>query len=238
MSLRYNVKDYEDIKTYIYFNPTKFNGVDTYKNNIKRAIETHCKIKVYPNTEDINPHSTYENLRDSIYRLMANSEYFCKGFLPKAVSSSIHYADAVVIVGSSIDVLPNGNIFSFALINFQRRLRKKSIYIPEICSHQYIKGAGEILMNQIDDIARNTDMTDIDLISVPSAITFYEKYGFTKDLEICKVDNLCPMSKKINKPNGGKRKNQTNKNKNKSRKNKKTRKYFISRRARDYTLKI
>ena len=66
MSLRYNVKDYEDIKTYIYFNPKKFDGLDTYKNNIKRAIENHCTIKVYPNAEDIDPNSTYENLRDSI----------------------------------------------------------------------------------------------------------------------------------------------------------------------------
>ena len=114
MSLRYNVKDYEDIKTYIYFNPTKFDGLDTYKNNIKRAVENHCTIKVYPNAEDINPNSTYENLRDNIYRLVANSESFCKGFLPEGVSSSIHYADAVVIVGSSMNVLPNGNIFSFA----------------------------------------------------------------------------------------------------------------------------
>jgi len=165
---------------------------------------------------------------------MANSEYFCKGFLPEAVSSSIHYADAVVIVGSSMNVLPNGNIFSFALINFERRTRKKSIYISEICSHQYIKGAGEILMNQIDDIARNTDMNEINLISVPSAITFYEKYGFTKDLEMCKVDNLCPMSKKINKPNGGKKKKQTNKNKSKT--NQKTKKFcFMSGRTRHYT---
>jgi hypothetical protein len=66
MSLRYNVKDYEDIKTYIYFNPKKFDGLDTYKNNIKRAIENHCTIKVYHNAEDIDPNSTYENLRDSI----------------------------------------------------------------------------------------------------------------------------------------------------------------------------
>ena len=84
------------------------------------------------------------------------------------------------------------------------------------------------VINQIDDIARNTDMNEINLISVPSAITFYEKYGFTK-VENCKVDNLCPMSKKINKPNGGKRKKT-----NKKIKNKKTRKYFISRRTRHY----
>lgn len=48
--------------------------------------------------------------------------------------------DAVIIIGSTstMKILPNGNIFGFALINFDEKTN--SIYIDVICSHIGIKG--------------------------------------------------------------------------------------------------
>jgi N-acetylglutamate synthase-like GNAT family acetyltransferase len=113
-----------------------------------------------------------------------------------------------------MNILPNGNIYGFALIRFDEE--SNSIYIAVMCSHIGIKGAGDILIKEIENISRTLFIEKINLISVDSAVSFYEKYGFTKIDGSC-----CAMEKYIKNKIGGKRK--TNKQR-KRRKFKKTRK--------------
>jgi len=212
MSLRYNIKNNINTKTYIYFKPTESNNLD----DIKLLLEDDDKIDIYPNNEDVNPYNSYENVTDYIYRIINKTGFLCKGLNPDYILDSFDTADAVVIISSSMNILPNGNIFGFALINFDEKYN--AIFIDVICSHIGIKGAGYILINEIEDISRKLLMTKIYLNSIKSAILFYEKYGFIKQDKSC--DNMCVMIKYINKKNGGKKKN-TKKNKkiNKTRKN-------------------
>lgn len=214
MSLRYNVKNNIDTKTHIYFKPTESNNL----HDIKLLLEDDDKINVYPNNEDLNPHNSYKNVTDYIYRIITELKFLCKGLYPDYILDSFDDVDAVIIIGSTMDILPNGNIFGFALINFDEKTN--SIYIDVICSHIGIKGAGDILINEIEDISRRLFIGKIQLKSVKSAISFYEKYGFIKQDELC--DNMCTMIKNINTKKGGK-KGKTNKQR-KSIKIKKTRK--------------
>jgi ribosomal protein S18 acetylase RimI-like enzyme len=233
MSLRYNIKKTK-IETYIYFKPTESNDLDEESNdldNIKFLLEDddkdHDKLYIYPNNEDVNPYNSYKNVTDYIYRIINNAEFLCKGLPPDYILQSFDNVDAVVIIGSSMNILPNGNIFGFALITFEGN---HTMYIDVICSHIGIKGAGDILINEIEYIARKLLMTEIYLESVKSAISFYEKYGFTKQKKSC--DDMCIMIKSIKKKSGGKKiKTKKKKNGGKKRKtnkkinkNKKTRK--------------
>jgi hypothetical protein len=209
MSLRYNIKnDIIDVKTYIYFKPTESNKLD----DIKFLLEhEHDKIDIYPNNDN-----SYENVRDNIYRIITKTEFLCKSLNHYYILNSFHDNDAVVIIGDSKGILPNGNIFGFAIIKFDEE--SNSIYVDVICSHIGIKGAGDILMKKIEYICIKVLMTKIYLKSVKSAISFYERYGFIKYDKIC--DNMCLMIKSMNKKNGGKRKTQKKtRKKNKTRKN-------------------
>jgi ribosomal protein S18 acetylase RimI-like enzyme len=197
MALRYNIKNNIDIKTYIYFKPTESNNLD----DIKLLLENDDKIVVYPNNEDVNQYNSYKNVTDYIYRINKIG-FLCKGLNPDYILDSFDNVDAVVIIGSSINILPNGNIFGFALIKFDEETN--SIYIDVICSHTGIKGAGDILINEIEEISRRLFIEKIRLTSVDTAISFYEKYGFTKIESLC--DDMCVMIKYINKKIGGKRK--------------------------------
>lgn len=205
MSLRYNIKNNRSNQTYIYFKPTENNNLD----DIKLLLEDDDTFYVYPNNENVNPYNSYENIRDYIYRIIKNQNFLCKGLNPEYILDSFDNVDAVVVIGSSINILPNGNIFGFALIKFDET--SNSIYIDIICSHIGIQGAGDILINEIEYISGKLLMTKIYLTSVKNAISFYKKYGFTKENELC--DNMCLMIKTMNKKKGGKKK-----------KNKKTRK--------------
>ena len=217
MSLKYNIKN-NNTKTYVYFKPTESNNLD----DIKMLLDDG-NINVYPNNEDVNVNSynSYKNVTDYIFRIINNPEFLCKGLNPDYISESFNSADAVVIIGSSINILPNGNIFGFALINFDET--HNSIYIDVICSHTGIKGAGDILIRTIQDISRKLVMTKIYLTSVKDAISFYEKYGFIKYDITC--DDMCVMIKSLKIKTGGK-KRKTNKQK-KIKKNKKTRKHGV-----------
>jgi predicted GNAT family N-acyltransferase len=93
------------------------------------------------------------------------------------------------------------NIFGFALIKFDQK--HNSIYIDVICSHIGIKCAGDILIKEIEYISKTLSMTEIYLKSVNTAISFYERYGFTKYNKLC--DDMCLMIKSIKKKNGGKK---------------------------------
>jgi hypothetical protein len=210
MSLRYNIKNDGNIKTYVYFKPTESNIL----HDIKALIESDGKIDVYPNDEDIKPYNSYKNVTDYIYRIINNSRFLCRGLNPEYILETFDTADAVVIIGSSMNLLPNGNIYGFALINFDEQ--HNSIYIDVICSHVGVKSAGDILIKEIQNICGKLFMTKIYLKSVESAISFYEKYGFTKKDPLC--NDMCLMIKTMNKKTGGK-KGKTNK---KIKKNKKT----------------
>lgn len=202
MSFRYNVKNNIDTKTYIYFKPTESNNLD----DIKLLLEADDKINVHSNDEDVNSYNSYKNVTDYIYRIINKTMFLCKGLNPGYILDSFDNVDAVIIIGSTMDILPNGNIFGFALINFDEKTN--SIYIDVICSHIGIKGAGDILINEIEYISRRLFVTKIQLKSVKSAISFYEKYGFIKRDNLC--DDMCTMIKTINTKNGGK-KRKTNK---------------------------
>jgi hypothetical protein len=202
MTLRYNIKNDGNIKTYVYFKPTESNILD----DIKALIESDGEIDVYPNNEDANPYNSYKNVTDYIYRIINNSRFLCRGLNPQYILESFDDADAIVIIGSSMNILPNGNIYGFALINFDEA--HNSIYIDVICSHIGVKNAGDILIKEIQNICGKLFMTKIYLTSVKSAISFYEKYGFIKKNPLC--DDMCLMIKTINKKIGGK----TNKRKN------------------------
>jgi predicted GNAT family N-acyltransferase len=213
MNSRYNLKKI-NTKTSIYFRSTESNELD----NIKTLLDE--KFDTYLDNEVVNSYNSFKNVTDYIYRIVKETEFLCKGLNPDYISDSFDNVDALVVISSLKDILPNGNIFGFALINFDERFN--SIYIDVICSHIGIKGVGDILINAIQDISRSLVMTEINLKSVKSAIPFYKKYGFLKDDESC--DDMCLMRKSLNKKQGGK-KGKTNKKKRK--KVIKTRKQYL-----------
>jgi hypothetical protein len=202
MSVRYNLKNDRNIQPYVYFKPTE----SIILEDIKTLIGYDDEIKVYPNNEDVNPYNSYKNVTEYIYRIITNTDFLCKGLNPSYISDVFDTADAVIVIGSSMNLLPNGNIYGFALIKFDET--NNSIYIDVICSHVGIKYAGEILIKTIQDICGKLFMTKIYLKSVNSAISFYEKYGFIKKNPLC--DDMCLMIKTINKKIGGKTKKRKN----------------------------
>lgn len=215
MTLRYNIKNDGNLKTYVYFKPTESNILD----DIKALIESDGEIDVYPNNQDVTPYNSYKNVTDYIYRIINNSRFLCRGLNPQYILESFDDADAIVIIGSSMNILPNGNIYGFALINFDEA--HNSIYIDVICSHIGVKSSGDTLIKEIQNICGKLFMTKIYLKSVESAISFYEKYGFTKKDKLC--NDMCLMIKTMNKKTGGK-KGKTNKHAKNIKKNIKTRK--------------
>ena len=118
MSLKYNLKNDGNIQTYVYFKPTESNNLDDIKKIIKHDHKIDHKIKVYPNNLDVDPYNSYENVTDYIYRIITESKFLCKGLSPSYIYDGFYTADALIIIGSSMDLLPNGNIYGFALINF------------------------------------------------------------------------------------------------------------------------
>jgi predicted GNAT family N-acyltransferase len=217
MSLRYNIKNNIDTKTHIYFKPTENNNLD----DIKVLIEDDKKLHIHQNDEYVNKYNNYTNVKDYIIGIINKTGFFCKGLNSDYISDSFDNVDAVVIIGSLMDILPNGNIFGFALIKFDQK--HNSIYIDVICSHIGIKGAGDILIKEIEYISEKLLMTEIYLNSVDTAISFYERYGFTKYDKSC--DDMCLMIKSIKKKNGGKKRK--TKKQRKSIKIKKTKKMGV-----------
>jgi ribosomal protein S18 acetylase RimI-like enzyme len=205
MVLKYNIKNNLHTQTHVYFRPSDSDKLD----DIKLILEDDDKIMVYTNNEDENQNNSYNNIRDYIDRIINKTGFLCKGLNPEYISDSFENVDAVVIISDSPNILPNGNIFGFALINFDETTN--SIYIDVICSHTALQGVGDILINEVQHISKKLLMTYIYLTSVKSAISFYEKYGFTKQEEIC--DDMCLMIKSMNKKSGGKKRRRTKKGK-------------------------
>jgi hypothetical protein len=155
----------------------------------------------------------YTAVKDYIDRLVNNSEFLCRNINSGYILQSFLESDAVIVIGSE-NILPNGNIFGFALINFN----PTHIYIDVICSHVGISGSGDILMNNIKNICQPLSMTKIKLQSVNSAIGFYAKYGFVKTESLC--TNMCEMVYTVT--TGGKRKMKRRKTKRRQTKRRKT----------------
>ena len=227
MNNKYSIKNNTNIQTYIYFKPESslFNPTKSKRNKFWLNFEGDTTFKVYPNGNDIDSdddeddttvqnlyENSYKNVADYIYRLITNSKTLCKGLNAEYVEQTFGIADAIVIIGSKNNILPNGNIFGFALINIDNPGREpKSIYIDVICSHTGIQGAGEILINATEYIGRKLSMNHIYLRSLPSAENFYKKYGFLKYSQECNYDG-CIMRKYINKKKGGRKTRKNRKN--------------------------
>ena len=210
MESRYNIKKETEIKTSVYFNPTEIHNLD----DIKTILENNDSISVYPNSEESgSADNNFKNVIDYIYRIFDKSRFLCKGIGSQYLLESFERQDAVVVIGSLIDILPNGNVFGFAGLKFNQS--ENSLYIDIICSHSGIKGAGDFLIKKLEDISRNLSIDKIYLKSVEWAISFYEKYGYIKQDTSC-IDD-CLMIKTIRKKFGGKKRKtkrrKTNKNK-------------------------
>lgn len=193
---KYSLKSGHKTKSYIFFNSHKPQRDEI--EDIKTILDFN--FDVVENTHS-DPHFNYKQLLHYIIRLKTKSRFLCQGITTDYIEEAFGKADAAIILGDST-ILPNGNIFGFALINFND---DNSIYISIFCSHTGIYGAGEILMKEVEKICQTLFMTEIHLESVGNAITFYEKYGFVKHDESC-VD-MCEMTKivKAKSPRTGKK---------------------------------
>jgi hypothetical protein len=192
LSLRYNIKQIIP-KTIISFNPSS--NLDDIQTLLEDKFNTFTDI------------DSYKNITDYIYRIIINSEFLCRGLNPEYILEALFRVDAVVVLSSSfMEILPNGNIFGFALLKFDEA--ENSVYIDAICSHVGIKGAGEILINEIEKIGRQILMESVHLISVKSAIPFYKKYGYKKTNKSCK--DMCMMIKAIHPKSRSKSKSISN----------------------------
>ncbi len=188
MTLKYNLKKL-DTSTTICFNPiTFYEDVD----DIKTILEDENSYTVIENEK-------YNSLSKYIYRMITKVEFLCKGLNETYILEAFERADAIIIIGTNgLPILPNGNIFSFAIVKFNDY--DNSIYLDVICSHIGIKYAGEKLLQSIEKIANHLKISKIVLNSVKSAIPFYEKYGFKKT-KMCEENNLCEMKKMVTKTN-------------------------------------
>ena len=233
MNTKYSIKNDTNIQTYIYFKPESslFNPTKSKRNKFWLNFEGDTTFKVYPNGNDIDSdddeddttvqnlyENTYKNVADYIYRHITNSKTLCETLPDYVGLKSFNNADAIVIVGSKNNILPNGNIFGFSLININDPTRTpNSIYIDVMCSHIGIQGAGHMLINAIEYIGRKLSMSQIYLSSVPEAYGFYRKYGFfninSKDIG---CNDGCIMRKYLNR--GGGRKTRKNRKNRKPRK--------------------
>ena len=211
MDSKFNLKTLE-MSQYIYFNPTKMASIE----DIKTIVELNNTFKL-PN--EANANDTYKNLSEYIYRIIKNSNFLCKGLNADYVKDAYANADAILVVSSSgVELLPNGNIFGFAVLNFDET--DNSIYIDVICSHSGIKYAGEVMINKALELCEMLFIRKIKLNSVASAISFYEKYGFVKRGDCSDSNQLCKMERIYKKKAvGGKSKRRTKRKQNKKRKN-------------------
>ena len=193
-----------ELKTHIFFNPYTFHDLE----DIKTLLSSDFVIDF----ED------YDDIKKYVMPKVINDTLCGGGLNDRYVYYSFDQVDAIVILGSN-NILPDGNIYGFALVNFDEA--KNAIYIDVICSNKDVRGAGEILIRDIERMTNILLMNGIYLNSVKSAIKFYEKFGFKKHDDSC-VD-MCLMIKSLKKK------------KTKDAKGRKTNKHRISRRRRKRT---
>ncbi len=202
MSLNYDLKNNNNTKISIYFNDKESENL----NDIKLILNNSEDLDVY--SDNIN-NNLYQELTDYISEIVTERNLLCKGLNPNYVLESFDKVDAIIVLSSLMNVLPNGNIYGFASVKFNEY--DNSLYIDVICSYTGInKGAGSILISSIENICKKLLITKIHLRSVKNSISFYLKCGFIKENPLC--NDMCLMIKTLKK-NGGKRKTRkTNKN--------------------------
>ena len=191
MSGKFNLKNLHTT-SYVYFNPNSTNQLD----EIHTIVEMNDAFSL-PNEDD--KQDTYRHLTTYMNRVIKHSGFLCKGLNPEYIEDAFETADAIVAISSiHTKILPNGNIFGFALIQFNEK--DNSMYIDVICSHTGIKYAGDILIKTIHHLCDILFIRKIKLKSVSTAIPFYEKYGFVKK-DVCNTEEeLCKMEKIVTKP--------------------------------------
>jgi hypothetical protein len=174
---KYDIRKSEKIKTSVYF---RINDIVTRLHTPSMQI-------------DVEPHGhTYKEITKRIDKMVQDG-LLCKGLSHTHISGVFDKADAVFVVHSS-DILPNKEtILGFALVQFL--LHEEAFYVNIICSHKEVKGAGEFLLKKMEEISRKLSKKYIKLDSVNSAITFYEKFGFVKDIKTC--NHMCLMIKRL-----------------------------------------
>ena len=181
----------EDTKTYLFFNDAVRD--DEFLEETKMIAET--EYAVYPEENDPK-NRIYRQICRYIYDKIKKVESLCNGLNPSYVLSALKQANVVIVVGPShMDVLPNGGVYAVAMVKFDERTN--SMYLDVICSNNGIQGAGQILMKEIDRVAKLTFITKITLNSVFSAIAFYEKQGFVKTGRCDDENELCEMKKTL-----------------------------------------
>lgn len=197
MNDKYNITHTNNISTSIFFK--KGYHKEESLEYIKLLLENDHKYEVYPQLSDDSPvhmDRSYQEVARYVYQIVKNSNFLCKGLHEEYVKHSMKSMDAIVIIGQKgMKIYPNGNVYGFALIQFDEQ--DNSIYVDVICSHVGIKGAGDALIRAIENISRTIFMTNIKLKSVANAISFYEKYGFVKQTKCEDRDELCEMTHKI-----------------------------------------
>lgn len=177
MTTRYNIKN-KNNKVSIYFKGSDLEDIQILLEN------THIQV----HSED-----SYKNITEYIERFVTKSEFLCRGLNPDYIRDSFNKVDAAIVLGSDMNILPNGNLYGFALVIFDEA--NNSLYADVICSHIGIQGAGDALIVAMENICKELLITKIVLKSVKSAIPFYEKYGFLKRNTMC--NNMCVMTKQI-----------------------------------------
>jgi hypothetical protein len=171
MEPRYDIKNI-NTQVHIYF---------TENSNVSSDINTIL-------ADDYIINNNYKEIKNYIIRLV-DVGFLCKDINPDYVIESFDEACAVVVI---CDNIPNGNIFGFALIQFDEI--NNLIYISMFSSHAGTRGSGDILMKEIQNICKKLYITKINTMSVKKAITFYEKYGFIKEKF---YNTVCEMSRII-----------------------------------------
>jgi surface protein len=237
-----NLKDTtDDIKTFIYFNPdSKENEYEkvllTKSNNIFLSFKENDKLIIYPTLDDKTPElylSIYNEVKNRILQEINSSDnLLCEGLIISNIEDEIKIIDAIIVISNSLQ-----NILSFALIKFKFSTTGRRIFFVEIlCSHKYTRYAGKYLIQEIDKISKICNFDTVELLSVPSAVEFYKKCGFTnEDPEnknyLIKKIKRSPLSEDLTKKNpkikGGNKIKKFKKTKRKILKKKKLNKRYI-----------
>ena len=184
----------EQTKTYVFFNNALLKE-DEFLESMKLVLEQPVDFTVLPKPDE-DGNRDYRNICTFIDTKINHSQSLCKGINPEYIKDSMRGSHAIIVIGSNgMEILPNGNLFAFALIELNER--KNLMYLDVICSNNGIQGAGQILMTEIERVAKTIFITKIVLKSVFGAIGFYEKYGFAKKGVCENNEELCEMTKRI-----------------------------------------
>ena len=104
MSLNYDLKNNNNTKISIYFNDKENENLD----DIKLILNNSEDLDVYSDNIGDN---LYKELTSYISEIVTGSNLLCKGLNPNYVLESFDKVDAIIVLSSLMNVLPNGNIY-------------------------------------------------------------------------------------------------------------------------------